>query len=359
MIAKRDRTATPVRRVARMLTMSRGPSTSRVLVAWEEGAAPDPAPSCRRMFVLVESTGSPPIYVLFDNLYDGLPIAQVRHHTAALQRLLADLDCAGIQIATVANPVASTRRMRSAEAVAHLLEQPIESPRPHGMTQRRSPWAGAGLAIGAFALTGCAHTPPTAPSPVSIAPPIARSFVQARQQPSGLWELVPCVEGTCLRPTPKTLAGVAAAAEVVPIARRAEAGSAPVASSPKIDARASDAMHVSSLPVRSVFFRTGSAVPDPSQAAAIQSLAPALIRAKRIVVTGCTDQTGTRATNQRLAEQRAAGLRDLLVRLGVRKEQIEFQIDLSGNGNLPGTGVTDRIPEDVNARARRGDIAIV
>jgi outer membrane protein OmpA-like peptidoglycan-associated protein len=107
-----------------------------------------------------------------------------------------------------------------------------------------------------------------------------------------------------------------------------------------------------------VFFRPGSAVPDPSQAAAIQSLAPALVKAKRIVVTGCTDQTGTRATNQRLAEQRAAGLRDLLLRLGVRKEQIEFRIDLSGNGNLPGTGITDRIPEDVNARARRGDIAV-
>jgi hypothetical protein len=200
-----------------MLTMSRGPSTSRVLVAWEEGAAPDADPSHRRMVVLVESSGSPPRYVLFDNLYDGLPVAQVKRHTAALQRLLTDLGSAGIQIATVANPVASTRRMRSAEAAAYLLEQPMESPRSQGKTQRPSRWAGAGLAIGAFALTGCTHTQPLAPSPLSIAAPIGRPFVQARQQRSGLWELVPCVEGACLRPTPKTLAGVTVPPEVVPV----------------------------------------------------------------------------------------------------------------------------------------------
>ncbi len=358
MIAKRDRTGKPVRRVARMLTMSRGPSTSRMLLAWEEGAVPDADSSHQRMVVLVESTGIPPRYVLFDNLYDGLPVAQVKRHTSALQRLLADLGTAGIPIETVANPVASTKRMRSAEAAAYLLEQPIKSSRPQGKRQRPPLWAGAGLVIGACALTGCTHTQPLAPAPVSIAAPSDRPVVQARQQRSGLWELVPCVEGACPRPTPKTLAGVAAAAEVVPVALRAEAGSAPVAGGPKLEAAGGDDRHVASQPVRSVFFRTGSAVPDPSQAAAIQSLAPALVKAKRIVVTGCTDQIGTRATNQRLAEQRAAGLRDLLLRLGVRKEQIEFRIDLSGNGNLPGTGITDRIPEDVNARARRGDIAI-
>jgi outer membrane protein OmpA-like peptidoglycan-associated protein len=248
--------------------------------------------------------------------------------------------------------------MRSAEAAAYLLEQPIKSSAPQGKTQRPSLWAGAGLAIGAFALTGCAHTQPFAPSPVSIAAPSVRPVVQARQQPGGRWELVPCVEDACLRPTPKTLTGVTAPPEVVPVALRAEAGSAPVASGPKLEARAGDDRHVAAPAVRSVFFRTGSAVPDPSQAEAIQSLAPALVKAKRIVVTGCTDRTGTRVTNQRLAEQRAAGLRDLLLRLGVREEQIEFRIDLSGNGNLPGTGISDRVPEDVNARARRGDIAI-
>jgi outer membrane protein OmpA-like peptidoglycan-associated protein len=248
--------------------------------------------------------------------------------------------------------------MRSAEAAAYLLEQPIKSSAPQGKTQRPSLWAGAGLAIGACALTGCAHTQPLAPSPVSIAAPIARPFVQARQQSSGFWELVPCVEGACPRPTPKTLAGVTAPPEVVPVALRTEAGSAPVTSGTKREAPGGEARPVASLPVQSVFFRTGSAVPDPSQTAAIQSLAPLLAGAKKIVVRGCTDRTGTPAANRRLAEQRAAALRDQLVRLGARKDRIEFQIDLSGDGNLPGPGVAGTVPGDINARARRGDIAI-
>lgn len=359
MIAKRHRAGTPIRRVARMLTTSRRLSTTRVRLAWEEGAVPGANTNHRRLVVLIESAGIAPRYALFDNLYEGLPQAQVENHTAVLRRLLADLGTAGVVIETVANPVVPTRRVRATAASEYLLQQPIEPPRSARKTPRPR-WASAGLAIGTCAMAACtvAHTQPPAESPVFIANARIRPVVQVSQQRSGMWQLVPCVEGECVRPTPKTLVGLQPAPGTVPVALPVEVSGAPGEGGPKLEASGGEARHVESLPVRSVFFQTGSSVPDPSQTAAIRSLAPMLAAAKGIVVIGCTDRTGTRAGNRRLAEQRAAALRDQLVRLGVPKEKIEVQIDLSGDGNLPGVGVTGTTPGDINARARRGDIAI-
>ncbi len=357
MAAKRNRTGTPIHRVARMLTTSGRPFTRRVRIAWEEGAVPGTDPNPKRMVVLIESAGIAPRYALFDNLYEGLPQGQVENHTAVLRRLLAELGTAGVAIETVANPVVPTKRMRATAAAEYLLQQPIEPPRSTGKTPRPR-WTSAGLAIGACAMVACTgpHTQPPAESPVAIANARIRPVVQVPQQRAGMWQLVPCVEGECRRPTPKTLAG--SAPETVPVALPAAASGAPIEGGPTLEAPGGEARPVASLPVHSVFFRTGSAVPDPSQTAAIRSLAPLLAAAKRIVVIGCTDRTGTRAGNRRLAEQRAAALRDQLVRLGARQDRIEFRIDLSGDGNLPGIGVAGTVPGDINARARRGDIAI-
>ena len=169
MFAKRNRTGTPIHRVARMLTTCRRTSTRRVRIAWEQGGIRDADPNHKRMVVLIESAGIAPRYALFDNLYEGLPQAQVESHTAVLRRLLADLGTAGVAIETVANPVVPTRRMRAAAAAEYLLQQPIEPPRSANTARPR--WPGAGLAIGACAMAACTgpHTQPPAESPVAIA----------------------------------------------------------------------------------------------------------------------------------------------------------------------------------------------
>lgn len=358
MLVNRDRRGNPIHRAAKMLTKSRLPTTTRVIVAREDGATPGEDPNHAQLVVLIESRGLPTRYALFDNLYDGLAKAQINSHTDVLLRLLVDLGAAGVAVHMVANTVARTRKMGSAEATEYLLRQPIELPPSSPMIRGSQGWPGAGLAIAACAMAACSLPHPQQQQTQGIAAkPKAVLAIYPRQQRSGTWELVPCADSGCARPTPKTLAGSGAATPVAMVTSEKVGGG--VAGGPLPALPAGKETPARALPVRSVFFRTGSSVPDQAQAAAIRMLTPALTRAKKIVVTGCTDKTGTPATNQRLAELRAAAIRDELVRLGIPKEKIESQIDLSGDGSLPGIGVTDPIPGDINARSRRGDIAIV
>jgi outer membrane protein OmpA-like peptidoglycan-associated protein len=74
-----------------------------------------------------------------------------------------------------------------------------------------------------------------------------------------------------------------------------------------------------SLPM--VFFPYGSSVPHPEGAAALASFAQQastrLDDVEQIRIVGHADRTGSRSSRQRIAERRAASVRDVLIGLGI------------------------------------------
>ncbi|MBK7236361.1 MAG: OmpA family protein [Sterolibacteriaceae bacterium] len=370
MYATRTITDSPAGRLLELFTICRSNSAKRVLVAWEQASAPLLDEHRKRMVVMVETDEQRPEYLLFDDLYKGLSGDELTRHASRLRRLLRCLANAGIPVNVLAAPVPPTRTMDCSSATKYLLRQPIVAEASND-TPLQKVRIGASVMVGAYLLAACSipRTPEVTASSIPIAPTSSPPILQVQQNRSHRWELVPCIDRACAQPTPKTLAhandtqlqeGVDQAATALPVALPVIAQSHADNMNPSLGVAATNVVppSPSQPPIRSVFFSTGRSEPDSVQLAAIKALAPALKHASRIVVTGCTDSVGTHATNLQLAQRRADALRNALFALGVDKQKIVFRVDLSGDGQVPGIGATGEVPDDTNARSRRGDIEI-
>ncbi|MBK6973036.1 MAG: OmpA family protein [Sterolibacteriaceae bacterium] len=351
-----------------LFTICRSKSAKRVLVAWEQAAAQLIHEHPKRMVVIVETDEQRPQYLVFDDLYKGLSGDELTRHASRLRSLLRCLANAGIPVNVVAAPVPPTRTVDCSSATKYLLRQPIVAEASND-TPLQKVRIGASVMVGAYLLAACSipRTPEVTASSIPIAPTSSPPILQVQQNRSHRWELVPCIDGACAHPTPKTLAhendnrplvGLDQEAVAIPVALAEAAKPLAVDVVATRGGATAREAPVALAPIRSVFFATGKSELDPVQLAAITALASTLKKASRIVIAGCTDKTGKHVTNQRLAQRRADALRNALFALGVDKQKIVLRVDLSGDGQVPGIGATGEVPDDANARSRRGDIEI-
>lgn len=135
------------------------------------------------------------------------------------------------------------------------------------------------------------------------------------------------------------------------------ASSPPSAPAPQAaEATPLPAVAAQDFPARAVFFPRNGYRPDARARAALRALAPRLAGARRIVLTGCTDDRGGPALNRALAERRAMAVAAVLQEYGV-EAGFEVRIDTTPPAPPPEALDADA-PAGTRARSRRVEIAL-
>ncbi len=204
----------------------------------------------------------------------------------------------------------------------------------------------AGLYAAAAMLAGCASTS-------SAPPPLPADYYQGEGHAAAL-----DYRRTITVPTPKTQ-------------RRAESGTgaslplpAPGAAAEPMPAhpvpsaaRTSETSRPQTVaPLPALFFARNGYRLDARARATVRALAPRLAGLERIVVTGCTDETGPTAFNRALAERRAMAVVAALQEHGI---EARFEIHVDTAPAMPRPEVLGtNAPADARSRARRVEIAL-
>lgn len=117
-----------------------------------------------------------------------------------------------------------------------------------------------------------------------------------------------CAGANCPQPTQKTLALVELPRKPLAIPLPA-----PLETAPSIKEIVSE-----EIVAQTIRFTFGQHLPSDSELKSLRDLMPQARKAIRIEVLGRTDDIGSKPYNDRLARQRAEGLRDWLIRHGIR-----------------------------------------
>ena len=197
----------------------------------------------------------------------------------------------------------------------------------------------------------------------------APNLSQVYQVPGQVVYLL-CDGKNCLAPTPKVIARAlpAQTAEVIPLTSLDRPLPAPhleadlKAPSPKAAIVAKveqDAVAPEVATGRvAVFFDFASAKLDEKALETLKSQADAIRAAKRIVVTGRTDQVGSLERNKLFAQKRARAVRDALVAAGIPRERISVEVDPKTSEALHPKAYSAFKPTAEDAIARRVDLLI-
>lgn len=105
------------------------------------------------------------------------------------------------------------------------------------------------------------------------------------------------------------------------------------------------------------FFKLGSAELGPFAKESIKQMIPEAKKAKNIVITGRTDETGPVVLNLDLAQKRAETVRDELVKAGVTAK-IDIKTEIKPNSDLPQGALSAKVPDNKQAKARRTEVQI-
>jgi outer membrane protein OmpA-like peptidoglycan-associated protein len=166
--------------------------------------------------------------------------------------------------------------------------------------------------LGSLVVTGCAATR-NADAPMILSATVPSIINQINYGRDA--RFVQCRHGQCPTRTLKTLVAV----------ERASAR-APAVQPPPAPAIAISAESHRSL---NVLFHSGSTTLTSAGSKAIEEVAADLKRARRIVIRGRTDATGSRRSNDLVAAHRAEAVRDYVRQLGVR-ETVDITLESQG-----------------------------
>lgn len=105
------------------------------------------------------------------------------------------------------------------------------------------------------------------------------------------------------------------------------------------------------------FFRLGSAELGPYARQSINKMVGEAKKAKLIVITGRTDESGPVTLNLNLAQQRAEAVKAALIKAGVTAA-IEIKTEIKPNSDLPKDAIAAKVPDNNSGKARRAEVEI-
>lgn len=105
------------------------------------------------------------------------------------------------------------------------------------------------------------------------------------------------------------------------------------------------------------FFRLGSAELGPYARQSISKMVGEAKKAKLIVITGRTDESGPVTLNLNLAQQRAEAVKAALIKAGVTAH-IEIKTEIKPNSDLPKDAIAAKVPDNNSGKARRAEVEI-